>query len=325
MILAGIDEAGYGPLLGPLVVGCCAFELADVDDSLAALPCLWKRLRKLVSKNRTRSGRKIHVNDSKQVYNPSIGIKELERSMLAIAQAGGIETSDLSALISHVATHVLDDLPQYPWYDAHHQARFPLENDGTSIRLFSNALRLEMDRTQTRCVHLAARVVLERQLNQMIAATRNKGSALFSLSAIHLDHLLREFGDKRLVIVCDRQGGREHYGALLRLMFSEDWSLEVVSEIGSRAEYRLYRDRDIVRIIFAEKAEEQALPVAAASMLSKYLRECLMNRFNHFWKTHLPNLTPTAGYYGDGERFLRDIASKQQELGIARDQLVRCR
>jgi ribonuclease HII len=108
-------------------------------------------------------------------------------------------------------------------------------------------------------------------------------------------------------------------------MFSEEWDLEVISEIDGRAEYRLHRGQNIVRIIFTEKAEMQALPVAAASMLSKYLRESLMHRFNHFWKTHLPNLAPTAGYYNDGERFLRDIASKQQELGIKHEEIARSR
>jgi hypothetical protein len=324
MILAGIDEAGYGPLLGPLVVGCCAFELPDVDPA-SPLPCLWKRLRKLVGKTRSRSGRKIHVNDSKQVYNPGIGPKELERSILAIAMAMGMTIEDLGAFINHVAAHVLDDLPQYPWYEASSDERFPLANDGTSLRLFGNALRQEMQRAQTRCVHLAARIVLERQLNRMINATRNKGSALFSTAAIHLDHLLRTFGRQGLVIICDRLGGREHYGSLLRLMFADEWSLEVVSEISGRAEYRLHQPPHVVRIIWVEKAEEQALPVAAASMLSKYLREVLMHRFNRFWKTQVPDLTPTAGYYTDGERFLRDIQVKQRELGIVNDDLVRCR
>src|ERR1051326_1133418 len=82
MILAGIDEAGYGPLLGPLVVGCSAFEIEG--DAMGPLPCLWKRLRRLVSRNRLRSGRKIQINDSKAVYNPTVGVRELERAVLAV-------------------------------------------------------------------------------------------------------------------------------------------------------------------------------------------------------------------------------------------------
>ena len=77
-----------------------------------------------------------------------------------------------------------------------------------------------------------------------------------------------------------------------------------------------------MRIIFCEKAEAQCMPVAIASMLSKYLREALMRRFNAFWQRHLPQVTPTAGYYGDGERFLHDIDVKRKELGITDAELI---
>jgi hypothetical protein len=80
-----------------------------------------------------------------------------------------------------------------------------------------------------------------------------------------------------------------------------------------------------VRILFCEKAESQCLPVAVASMLSKYIREALMVRFNAFWKQHLPDVTPTAGYYQDGSRFLADIHDKRLELGIPDDLLIRAR
>ena len=171
---------------------------------------------------------------------------------------------------------------------------------------------------------MAAQVLPERRLNRMFDQTRNKSSVLFSTAAIHLDFLLRIYGREGLTIFCDRQGGREHYGQLLRLMF-EDWALEVVREEEGHSEYRLMKEGHSVRLIFREKAETQCMSVAVASMLCKYIREALMRRFNAYWRSLLPGLEPTAGYYNDGLRFLNDIAVKRAEMKISDAELVRAR
>lgn len=327
MILAGVDEAGYGPVLGPLVVSVCAVEIPDADatDHIPSddIPNVWKLLPGILSQKKCAKGRRLHVNDSKAVYSPSAGMKELERAVLCMAINAGTPCGSLQELLlgaSDVAAH----LGQYAWYHDGLDTQFPLEIDAMAVKISSNALSVACRAAKCQFVHYRSRVLLERQFNDAVSKTQNKASASFSLVASHFDDLMKRFGDKNLTIVCDRQGGREHYGNLLRMMF-EEWSLEIESESPKRAEYRLKRGNQSVRIIFAEKAESLALPVAAASMLAKYTREALMHRFNCYWKKHNPELKPTAGYYTDGMRFLTDIAELRKMLGVKDEQLIRCR
>jgi hypothetical protein len=56
-------------------------------------------------------------------------------------------------------------------------------------------------------------------------------------------------------------------------------------------------------------------------MLAKYVRELAMARFNRHWCSRLPDLKPTAGYRGDGWRWLRDaspVITREERAALVR-------
>ncbi|MFG0243130.1 MAG: hypothetical protein ACF8R9_10135 [Phycisphaerales bacterium JB054] len=87
LIYCGIDEAGYGPMLGPLCVGFSAFRVEDWTPEGGA-PDLWKLLDKAVCRKGRDSRGRIAVADSKKLKLSNQSktrhpLTHLERGVLA--------------------------------------------------------------------------------------------------------------------------------------------------------------------------------------------------------------------------------------------------
>ena len=93
-----------------------------------------------------------------------------------------------------------------------------------------------------------------------------------------------------------------------------------LEESGPQSRYKV----GDLEFCFRTKAEA-LLPVALASMVSKYVREVIMIQFNRFWQSFLPDLRPTKGYPQDAKRFWEEIKSTAAELGIEKQEIWRCR
>src|SRR5947209_7756987 len=81
--IIGIDEAGYGPNLGPLVMTSVACR---VPDELIGAD-LWQALRPAVRRCGESGDAPLLVDDSKAVYGTSQGLKALESNILATLAA----------------------------------------------------------------------------------------------------------------------------------------------------------------------------------------------------------------------------------------------
>jgi hypothetical protein len=130
-------------------------------------------------------------------------------------------------------------------------------------------------------------------------------------------HLLRHIwqaceGDNHdaALILADKHGGRNRYHEFLPIVFGDRF-IRCHKESMEQSRYRVGQ----AEIRFETKSERH-LPVALASMVSKYLRELAMILFNRFWTEHQAGLKRTAGYPADALRFKSDIAAIQKQLGI---------
>ncbi len=320
MILAGIDEAGYGPTLGPLVVAAAGFRVPDADE----MPDLWKLLHR--STCRKPDGRRIPVNDSKKLYSTKKGLRPLEESVLAFLALHETRLPpDFRALVRRLAGTTAGDgyLDSYPWYQGRNR-RLPHGAYPNQVRVAAEKLAEDLRASGVELLGVRALPMEVLQFNRGVDRLANKAQISFQIVGSLLKRLWRTFPGERIEVLVDRQGGRMHYGPLLYRRIRPR-GLRILEESEGASSYDLFREGPPMRVTFAVESEERSFPVALASMFCKYLRELHMNLFNEFWAERVVDLKPTAGYHVDAQRFLEEIATARHELGVDDSALIRRR
>jgi hypothetical protein len=307
-----MDEAGYGPNLGPLVVTATVWEVPEDPDNFN----FWKACRGAVRRKAGNDGR-LHVADSKVVYQPARGLGELERSVLALTGLLGEWPRTWRELRDRVVRerHATSESCG-PWH-AEDDVELPTASEAKLIDSGHGRIVRCLDKCGVKLRAICSDMVAEERFNRMTAAAGSKGAALTEISLSLLACCLPEDVDQPVLVLADKHGGRNCYSGPLTEATGGRF-ITILEESRERSRYRA----GACEFRFEPRGERH-LPIAVASMVSKYLREVSMITFNRFWQRHIPTLKPTKGYPGDSRRFWKDIRATQQSLGIADDLLWR--
>jgi ribonuclease HII len=306
--LIGIDEAGYGPNLGPMVQSSVAVHLADAQANL------WDLLSIAVRRAGDKADSRLLIDDSKRVNEGIHGVAKLERGVLAALANELILPCDVGCILKLIGS---DDsraeLLREAWFDV--TMNLPLEVGLESVLNAGRDLRIGLSKASVRAGLVRSVVTPAPRFNALLDKWGSKAAVLADGVIALLESNRQIPGDEPIVYLIDKLGGRHFYAAMISTAFSDGW---VVAEREGPeiCSYRIIGIEREIRLVFQPRADGSHLTVALASMVCKYLREVFMKQFNRWWIGHVPGIKPTAGYPGDAARFMEQIRGKVKSLGF---------
>ncbi len=310
----GIDEAGYGPNLGPLVMTAV---IAESDQAIARAPAEldpWGDLAETVDRA-AGDPAKLWVDDSKAIHRAKDGRQRLEMGCLAVLDAAlGARPRSFADLVAALNLADSGQLELEPWASPAASAALARPRWRDSARILDRR-PLAHPRGDWRISEVRVVVVGPARFNEGLARRGSKAAVHFEAFAQLLRGAWEREPARPTRVVSDIHGGRRYYLEPLSEAFPEIW-IDRGREDRQASCYTLRAEQRSLELELRPKADGSNGLVALASIVSKTIRELWMDVFNAYWLDQVEGLRPTAGYPVDAARFRAAIDVRAQALGL---------
>ncbi len=319
-LLVGIDEAGYGPSMGPLTIGATAWRVPSALDATDMTQLLEPEfLPKPLKSNSAH----VPIGDSKKIHRDKLAVEGLllGARFLCFAAEGRVP-DDWDSQIASFALEDWKRMSGIAWYLPRRSSYgVRLDEVILSYSQYFDAALLKLRKHSIELAGIRMRVIDEIEFNRQVDRIGNKSTLLSESSLGLVKETIAAFSKtgEAIEVYCDKHGGRNRYQSILTFMFDQEW-FEIESEGRDCSRYSSQWSGHPMRVQFTVDGDS-IFPSAAASILAKWTREELMDRLNGFWQSKVKEgVASTAGYYVDAMRFAKQIEQTATKTGLSRDQ-----
>lgn len=318
-LIVGVDEAGYGPSIGPLTVCATCWRVPSSFDVTQMSLLLEQEIQARPWKPTLTH---VPIGDSKKIHQGRYSVEGLILGTYFLFHAcDGKPVADWDSRLASIAREDSKRIQSVPWY--------ALRSTDREERLISflaepeayfNAGRKKLKSLSIQAVGLRMRVLDEIEFNAQINRTGNKSTLLSEASLQLVNDSVKVYGRKgeSVEVYCDKHGGRNRYQSVLSHVFDQAW-FEIELEGKSCSRYSTLWRGYPLRIQFQVNGDS-LFPSAAASIVAKWTREELMDRLNRFWQSRCSEpLSVTAGYYVDALRFAKQIEKAAETANLPKE------
>lgn len=306
----GIDEVGYGPILGPLVIGFIPIVSSLKADDFN------NQINEFLSKNDL-----ITVQDSKLFFRGSNKHFKLELEILGFLSLFYNPFTYYREFLSFFLRNKIM-WEKAIWLNPNLKIPFFTKEGSASIILDKRGIYKKCFFTTTTKIRKPWLFQIEPYLFNRMLESYDTKSELITYSVCGWVRRFVEMysPDYNLTFYIGRHGGRKFYQRHLYRFFEK---VQIIEEKNAYSHYRVQLDELEANLIFITNAEKKFPIVALSSMVAKYFRELSMHCFNLFWQKYKIALKPTSGYIPDALGFLESIKDIVQKLNINITEIVR--